>query len=133
MKSELPKRVHEKHGAYYFVAKNKWTRLCRVRDGLPDMYRALAELTSDDVLTDTLPRLVDKWLKEVSVRHAKKTQANDSYMCRTIKNAFSEFSANQVKPPHVIAFLTPFQDKPRSYNGYRSQIRELMRFAEEMG
>jgi len=137
MKSALPKNVFEKHGAYYFVKaygeKRKWTRLSRVREGLPAMYRALAEITAQDILSDTMPRLVSDWLKEVSTRHTKKTQANDAYMCRTISASFVEFRACDVRPPHVVEFLKAFIDKPRTYNGYRSQVRELMRYAEERG
>lgn len=129
-----PKCVHKKkNGSYYYVAKNKWTKLCRVKQGMPVMYRALAEIKEKDVLSDTVPSLVARWLKEVRVRHVKKTQANDLYMCQNISASFFEFSANQVKPPDVITFLNMFIDMPRSNNGYRSQVRELMRYAEELG
>lgn len=133
MKSDLPKRVYIKHGAFYFVAQNKWSKLCRVREGLPAMYRVLAEITAQDVLSDTMPRLVADWKTEVSSRHGKKTQANDAYMCRTVAASFVEFRAKDVKPPDVVDFLKAFIDKPRTYNGYRSHVRELMRYAEERG
>jgi integrase len=137
MKSDLPRRVYEKHGAYYHVraegASRVWTKLCRVKDGLPAMYRALAELAAADVLDDSMPRLIGEWLKAVGSTHSKKTQTNDAYMCREIGKAFVEFRASQVTPPDVVDFLKVFKDRPRSYNAYRSQIRELMRFAIELG
>ena len=137
MKSDLPKRVFEKHGTYYFVKadgpKRKWTRLSRVKEGLPALYQALAKVTADDILQDTMPKLIADWLTEVSTKHAKKTQENDAYMCREVCKSFVEFRAEQVRPPHVIEFLKSFQTMPRTYNAYRSHIRELMRYAEERG
>jgi len=133
MKNDLPKRVHLKHGAYYYVANNKWTRLCSERSGMPGMYMALAELSKQDIVVGTMPRLIEEWLLEVSTKHSKKTQANDSYMCREVAKAFAEFSAIQVRTPHVVEFLKAFSHMPRSYNAYRSHVREIMRFAEEKG
>lgn len=133
MKSDLPKRVHIKHGSYYFVAQNTWHKLCRVKEGLPALYRKLAELTAADTLDDSLPKLIGDWLLEVSATHSKKTQANESYMCREIGKAFIEFRAKEVTPPDVVAFLKVYKDRPRSYNAYRAQIRELMRYAIEKG
>lgn len=86
IKSDLPKRVYEKDGSYYYVTaigkKRKWTKLCRVKQGLPALYRAIAELTATDTMDDSITRLIGDWLLEVSVTHAKKTQENDAYMCR---------------------------------------------------
>ena len=108
MKTDLPKRVFEKNGSFYLVAsvgkQRKWTKLCRVRDGLPAMYMALAKLTAAEVKDDSMTRLVADWLIEVSSTHAKSTRANDSYMCREIAKAFVEFRSSQVRPPHVLSF-----------------------------
>lgn len=136
-KSDLPPRVYAKNGAYWHVAaigkKRKWTRLCAIRDGLPAMYRALADLQQRGVVNDTMPALVDAWLVEVSTTRTEKTQSNDVYQCNTIKEAFTDFRAGQVNPPAVVEFLKRYRDMPRSYNAYRSMLRELMRFAEEKG
>ncbi len=132
-KSDLPPKVHEKHGTYYYVSGNKWSRLSRVKQGLPEMYRALADVTDKGIVTTSVPFVIAKWMKEVSVRHAKSTQANDSYMCRNIGEAFAEFDVAQVKTTDVTDFLKAFLDMPRSYNAYRSQLRGLMRYAEKHG
>ena len=133
MKSDLPPRVHIKNGSYYLVTQNKWRRLSRVKQGLPEMYRALADATDNGIPNTSMPFVIAKWMKEVSVRHAKSTQANDSYMCRNISEAFAEFDVTQVKPTDVTIFLEPFIDMPRSYNAYRAQLRGLMRYAEKHG
>lgn len=136
-KTLLPKGVHAKHGAYYLVRqvdkKRTWLRLSTVRDGLPAMYRALADAEMQGAVDERMGALCSLWLQEVSTRHAKKTQANDIYQVRTISQAFVEFRASEVRAPDAMEFLKAFQDKPRTYNAYRSMLRELMRFAEEKG
>ena len=136
-KSDLPPRVYAKNGAYWHVAaigtKRKWTRLCAIREGLPAMYRALADIQQRGVVSDTMTALVDDWLREVSTTRTEKTQANDIYQCKAIKEAFVDFRAGEVNPPAVVEFLKNFREMPRSHNAYRSMLRELMRYAEERG
>lgn len=136
-RTDLPKRVFEKNGAFWHVRaegdKRKWTRLCAVREGLPAMYRALADLEAQDLLDDSMPKLIGDWLRDVGSTHSKKTQANDAYQTRVIGEGFAEFKASQVRAPHIVEFLKDFRDKPRTHNAYRSMLRELMRYAEERG
>ncbi len=134
---DLPMRVYEKNGAFWHVAaqgkKRVWTRLCAVSEGMPAMYRALAEIGARDIVADTMPKLIADWLQNVGSAHSAKTQANDAYQTRAIAEAFAEFRASEVTPPHIMDFLKPLRDRPRSYNAYRAMLRELMRYAEERG
>lgn len=131
---DLPKRCFVKNGAVYFVraegSKRKWVRLCAVRDGLPAVYKALADLTSAEVVDDRMPAVVEAWMAEVMVTHSTKTQANDAYQCRAIKHGLQQFRASEVTPSAAIKFLSQYRDKPRTHNAYRAMLRELMRFAE---
>jgi integrase len=43
----LPPKVHERHGRYFYVHKNKWNPLSRVEEGATALYTALQEWTSD--------------------------------------------------------------------------------------
>lgn len=137
MKRDLPPRVFEKSNTYWHVkadgAARKWTKLCRVKEGLPAMYLALAKLTAEKSLDDMMPKLIGTWMEEVGSERGKKTQANDRYMTREIADAFAEFRANQVKTTDVVDFLKQYKKMPRSFNAYRATMRELMRFAEEKG
>lgn len=134
-RSDLPKRVYEKGGAYWHVRaegkKRIWTRLSTIRDGLPALYRALADMEQADQARDSMAALIADWLVEVGSRHSVKTQANDAYQTRTISESFQEFRAQEVTAPAIVEFLKHFSDKPRTYNAYRSMLRELMRLAEE--
>ena len=71
MKPVLPRRVFEKHGAYYHVTamgeKRKWTKLCRVKEGTPALYKALAEMAASEVMDDSMARLMGEWLNTVSI------------------------------------------------------------------
>lgn len=136
-RSDLPKRVFAKSGAYWHVraagVKRIWTRLCAISDGMPAMYRALADLEQADMARDHMPAMIADWLKEVGSKHSEKTRANDAYQTRTISESFQEFRAKDVTAPAIVEFLKHFSDKPRTFNLYRSMLRELMRFAEEKG
>jgi len=133
MKSTLPPRVFENHGSYYLVVQNKWTRLTRVRAGLPALYTRLAELTRNEIRDDAMPAVIANWKLDVGATHTAKTQANEKYMLHAIGAAFVEFRAPQVTPPACAQFLRQFRDRPRTYNGYRAQLRELFRYCEEQG
>ncbi len=133
----LPKSVFEKSNTYWLVrtegAKRVWVKLSRVRDGLPALYKALAEAMAAPPAADLMPAVIAAWQDKVMPSHAEKTQRDDRAMCKRIAEAFPDFTAAQVEPPDVAAFLDQFEDKPRSYNAYRGMLRELMRFAESRG
>lgn len=137
MNRDLPRSVYVKSNSYYHVKsigeKRKWTKLCRVKEGLPAMYVSLAALVTTDDLDDMMPKVIADWRDEVGKDRGAKTKANDAYTTREISEAFAEFRARQVKPTDVAAFLKQFKKTPRSFNLYRSMLLELMRFAEEKG
>jgi integrase len=133
----LPPRVFERGRWYYLVtaegAKRVWTKLTQVREGLPALYRKLADLAARDIAPDRMPALIADWLKEVSARRGDKTQANDKWATGRISAAFAEFRAGQITPPECAEFLKAFRGKPRTHNEMRACLRELMRYAEEKG
>lgn len=43
----LPPKVHVKHGSYYYVHKNTWTKLSRLDEGEDTLYKALAVLKAE--------------------------------------------------------------------------------------
>lgn len=137
MRRTLPPRVYLKDGSYWHVAslgkRRIWTKLCREREGLPAMYLALSRLTADKALDDMVPKLIADWKKEVGKTREPKTRADDEFRLREIALSFAEFRAEQVKTPDVMDFLAAFEAMPRTYNAYRSMVRELMRYAEQKG
>lgn len=134
---ELPPRVFPKGRWYYLVTadgkKRVWRKLTLQRDGIPALYRKLADLAARDVAPDRMPAMITDWLTEVGAVHSKKTQANDRWVTSTISQAFAEFRAGEITPPDCATFLKQFRPKPRTHNEMRAGLRELMRFAEEKG
>lgn len=133
----LPARVFTKHGRYYHVradgAKRIWTPLTRVSDGLPELYRKLADVERSAIEDDRMSAVIQRWQTEVMPRHADCTQENEIGRCRVIGEAFAEFRAGQVTAADCATFLRQFRDRPRTHNAYRSLLRELMRFSAELG
>jgi integrase len=136
-RTALPPRVHAKGRWYYLVTleagKRKWAKLTRIVEGIPALYRKLADLHARDIAPDKIPALVVDWKKEVGATRAKRTQTYDAWLMDTISECMAEFRASETTPPDWAEFLKQFADKKRTYNGMRTAARELMRFAEEKG
>lgn len=133
----LPPRVFPKGAWYYLVVadgrKRHWNKLSRIADGLPAMYAALAKLLQAEERRGSVPQLIAEWEAEVMVRHAPHTRHDERARGAKIAARFAEFHASEVTPPDVVEFLAPYRGKPRTFNAYRQQIGELMRFAIEKG
>ena len=134
---ELPPRVYAKSGRYWHVRaegpKRIWSKLSLVAEGLPALYRALADMQAQDLVQDLMPALVADWMRDVSAQRSAKTQADDKYRSKLIAESFKDFRASHVRPPDVVGFLKPLRAMPRTHNAYRADLRELMRYAEERG
>lgn len=135
--SGLPTGVFPKGRWYYRVRaegkKRVWVKLSRISEGLPALYTALAKALTVDQVDDSMPAVISAWKTSVGARHAAKTQYNNAHMLDAIAEAFRDFRAGQVEAPDCAEFLQAWLAKPRSYNAYRSMLRELMRFSIERG
>lgn len=143
----LPQRVFAKGASYYYVIadgkRRVWNRLSKIREGLPAMYAALAKFLADASCEGQMPKLIAEWEAEVMRGHAPSTRRDEQARNREIADDFAEFHARQVTTPDCVAFLSRFSTSrrpgqqgrptPRTYNLYRSQLRELFRFAEVKG
>lgn len=140
-RDELPRGVFAKGKRYYLVtAEGKrriWHKLSRIDEGLPALYVALAkkklELARDPTLMGTLPALIGDWQLEVMPAHGAKTQIMDKFYNKNIAEALKLWTPEKLDAPACTEFLKQFKTMPRTFNGYRGQLRELMRFAEEKG
>jgi integrase len=122
---------------YYLVTaegkKRIWKKLTLIRDGIPALYRKLADMHASDIAPDRMPALIVDWMDEVSKGRSAKQQANDRWTTTAISEAMAEFRAREVTPPDCVTFLKPYRPKPRTHNEMRRALRELMRYAEEKG
>jgi integrase len=130
----LPENVQPKGRWYYGIraegGKRIWTKLTLIKDGIPALYRKLADLKARDVAPDRMPMLAQAWLKEACAEHAD--TRNDEWAADAISKAFAEFRALEVTTPLCIEFLKHWKDKKqaRTFNLMRHALLDLMRFAE---
>lgn len=133
----VPIGVQIKGGRFYKVVaqgpKRIWHPLTKVSEGLPALYTALASFTRDASNVGKMPALVAQWEREVMPAHAEHTRKDETARGKIIAEAFVEFEPGEVETPDCSEFLQQWRTKPRTFNAYRAQLREYMRFAEEKG
>jgi integrase len=136
-RTDLPRGVFIKGGRFYLVTadgkRRIWLGLSKVSEGLPALYTALAAARSQASGAGKVPALIAQWEREVMPAHAEKTQRDERARGKVIAEAFVEFEPDQIETPDCSDFLQQFKGKPRTFNAYRSMLREYMRFAEEKG
>lgn len=133
----IPRGVFAKGRWYYLVtaqgSKRIWAKLSLIKEGLPALYTALAVAKAEATGSGKMPALIADWERDVMPAHADKTRKDEKARGRVIADAFAEFAPGDVDTPACSEFLSQFKATPRTYNAYRAQLREYMRYAEEKG
>lgn len=104
MAVKLPDRVHQKHGAFYLVANNKWTHLGRT---LAEMYRSLADLHADAATPGTMDELIARYVREIVPGKAEASQREDRRRAILLRAVFGAESPENIRPKDVARFLRP--------------------------
>lgn len=118
MTANLPPRMHLKHGAYYYVERNKWRRLGK---DLAASLREYARIISsgsgglDDLLDGTL-QIAAETVKPATLKQYRAAG-------HVIKAAFAEFSPDQVTGPVIAQFLDAHRKTPNMANRMRSVLK----------
>lgn len=104
---DLPSRVYESHGAYYWWPKRgKWIRLCSISDGKTKMMSRLAEemrkAEACRGIGDT-PEYVRQYVE--AERHSHKEAAWPMYG-EYVKAAFADVNVAQIDAAYIDEFLT---------------------------
>lgn len=95
----LPRRVYQKHGAYWFVDRNnKWHRLAAE---YPEALVALAALLNKDMPTATVEMLIAKFKAEELPKKAKATQKSRLQELKPIEKAFGHMAPDEIEPHDV--------------------------------
>lgn len=125
----LPAKMYEKHGAYYLVHKNKWTRLGKSYPEALQQYARLVRGTEGDV----------KHLIDTVLSHSRDDDLADSTIqqyelaAARLKEAFNDFLADEVTPAHVGEFMEHWRSKPNFANRMRSLLRKAFKHAVRTG
>lgn len=107
----LPRCVYEKHGAFWYVRKGKWTRIGgTLREALAT-YAALYESPTGGV-----SELIDEATLALKGNWSPNTAKQYAIAAKKLKKVFAEFQPEQVMPKHVAHLKTSFASKPNMGN-----------------
>lgn len=121
--------MHEKHGAYYLVRKNKWHRLAgNLHDALVE-YARLTAGPDKGAIGD----LISRTLVDMKITVAPSTFKNYTSCSRRVLEAFEEFTPQQIKPHHVARFLDDNKATPSMANLLRSFLKGMFQRAVRWG
>lgn len=123
---KLPAKMHLKHGAYYFVSRNKWTNLGR---DYAEALRRYADLISRK--DGSVPALIDRWLAGKVV--AESTRINYTLVAKRLQTAFVAFNPDDVKPCHFYQLIAGKGISDSMASIYRSVMIGAMQLAVEEG
>lgn len=133
-KDGLPRRVYVKHGAYYFVTPaNQWKKLCRVKDGLPSMFRALAVLSEAEAISDRMPAVLTRYVDSKKAEWGDRMVKDQERIANYMAEAFAEFTPAEVTTPVCVKYLQEFASQARTHNMHRTMLRQVMAFAAREG
>lgn len=130
-RTDLPRRVYLKHGAYYFVTPvgARWVRLCRESEGLPAMYRALARLTESEVTGNRMPAVIARWLEGKRADWTPGHTRDQERIAKHLAEVFAEFSPADVTTPACAQHLKTLAHQPRTHNQHRTMLSQVLAFA----
>jgi integrase len=118
----LPPRMHQKHGAFYFVDKrNKWHRLGETLD---ESLQAYAERTAA-APTGSMISLIDVAMPIICEGLAENTRKQYDAAAVRLKAALVEFRPEDVKPKHVAEIKLAMRKTPNMANRVLSVLRSI--------
>lgn len=139
---DLPQRVYEKFGAYYFVSNKaildprkpndpakKWTQLCRIDEGKSAMYAELARILGEDGFkNESIPYCVDEFKREILAEeeYTEQTFKEYSSMLDKISVAFQNFHASEPTTKDCTDYLAA------KYKGKANAERKVARLMERL-
>ena len=121
--------MHKKHGAYYFVRRNKWTNLGRnFHDALIEYARLSSQYDKA-----ALPDLISRSLADMKLTVVAGTYRNYRSCAKRVLEAFVEFVPQQIKPVHIAQFLDDNKATPGAANSMRTFLNGVFLRAVRWG
>lgn len=106
MKPKLPKNIHYKHGAYYYVklatGRRTWTRLGKTE---PEMYRKLAEIKAGEASKGTLAEYLKRYIEEVSINKAPRTHKDEKGFAKNLSKVFGHMKPHEITPVFIYGYM----------------------------
>lgn len=120
-KGPYPPCFYSKHGAFYLVRNNKWTRLGA------DLSLALAEygrLMEGEKLGG-MPKAIEDHYEALPDSLAKTTKEQYRYAADVLKRKLKQFEPREVKGKHVAAIMESLSATPNMANRVLSFLRQV--------
>ena len=107
MKPNLPKNIHYKHGAYYYVKRigggaPKWTRLGKSE---AEMYRQMAEIKAGEANKGTMNEYFNEYKKTVLPKKAESTQKNNLAELKNLAKVFGHMKPHQITTVYIYRYM----------------------------
>lgn len=123
---DLPKRMHLKHGGYYYVHRNKWTFLARDYGDALRIYAGIIAPKRGGFVA-----LLDRYMAGLTL--APKTLKTYTVVANRLRTAFQEFEPSDIQPHHLYRYLSvKGVSRPMSAH-YRSVMVGAMQLAVKEG
>jgi len=122
--------VYQRHGAYWYVSKGKWTRLGRE---LGEALQAYAAIVESRPACTGMPGLIDRVLEHIRPRLSAATVTQYEAAARYLRDVFAEFQPDQVLPRHIAAIKVDLSATPNMANRVLSFARQVFAFGLEWG
>jgi integrase len=128
----LPPCVHQRHGAYYFVKKGKWTRLgATLTESMIEYSRIVG--TPSGGMSDLIDRAYEAACKDKQRKLSDSTKRQYKYNAGHLRRKLAEFDPQQVKPKHVAQLRAEYHDKPNMGNQLVSFLKVVFDYALQWG
>lgn len=124
---KFPARLHEKHGGYYYVHKNKWRLLSR---DYGEALRLYADLIAPK-RAGSVPDLIDRGIERKAL--AANTKKAYRIAAGKLKIAFEAFDAEDFRPTHFYQWITAKKITGSMAQLYRSVMVAAMALGIEEG
>lgn len=146
----LPRRVYQKHGAYYFVPrepmldprdpaskeKKSWLYLCRIEDGEAALYTELGKLLDEKRLAaGSMPFVCAEFKAHKLGEYTDETRKDYTRYLDLIASVFEDFHAAQVTTKDCADFLrAKFKGKANTARKVAALLGKLFRYViSELG
>src|SRR5688572_8770266 len=115
----LPPCIYRKHGAYWLVKNNRWTRLGTDLPAVLEKYGRRVSPASDSAIG----KLIDRVMTHIKPGLAKSSARQYSEVAERLKTILVEFKPEQILPRHVAAIKLSFAKTPNMGNRVLSVMR----------
>jgi integrase len=122
----LPACVYQRHGAYWYVKKGRWSRLGATLSEALEKYAAIVAEP-----TGSMNALIDKALEHIRPGIGESTYRQYKAAAKHLKRRLIEFTPRQVRGKHIAAIKADMRGIPNMANRALSLLRQVFAVALE--